>query len=91
MGELTREKIDELFEHNIQEINGMNIAAGSMIKSLFMELTRRNTYIKLHSAVNNGHKVNYEFLEGKRDMVFKFARALGLKKVTNDTLEVPND
>ena len=50
MGELTREEIDELFLHNIQEINRMNIAAGSLVKALIMELERRNIYFKLNQA-----------------------------------------
>lgn len=91
MGELTREETDELFMHNIQEVNRMDIAAGSMIKGLIMELQRHNIYIKLNSAVEKGHKVNYIFIEGEQDIVFKIARALGFKKVTNDTLEVHND
>jgi hypothetical protein len=32
---------EKLFEHNIKQINLMNIAAGSMIKGLIMELERK--------------------------------------------------
>ncbi len=90
--EMTDEDIDALFEHNVQEINKMNIAAGSMIKGLIMELQRdnRDTYIKLRDAVPNGHLVNYDFVKGDPNLVFRIGNALGLKKVTNDTLEVRN-
>jgi len=87
---MTEEEKDDLFESNVLEINNLKIAAGGMVKSLIMELKRRDTYIKLHSAVNNGHKVNYIFKEGEQDLVFRLARALGFKEVTNDTLEVRN-
>lgn len=83
---------DELFEHNIQQINVMNVAAGSMIKGLIMELERgdRDTYIKLRDAVAGGHKVNYDFVKGDPGLVFRIAGAFGFKTVTNDTLEVRN-
>lgn len=87
---MTEAEKDKLFENNVKEINKLKIAAGGMVKSLIMELKRRNTYIKLHSAVNKGHKVNYIFLEGEQERVFRVARALGFKTVTNDTLEVQN-
>lgn len=88
----TELEIDELFEHNVQQLNTMNIAAGSMVKGLIMELQRgdRNTYIKLKKAVADGHKVNYEFIKGDPGLVFRIANAFGFKTVTNDTLEVRN-
>ncbi|MFC1569293.1 N-acetylmuramoyl-L-alanine amidase [bacterium] len=87
---LTDVDIDELFEHNIQQINLMNIAAGSMIKGLIMELARgdRNTYIKLKNAAEQGHKVNYDFIMGDPGLVFRIANAFGFKTVTHETLEV---
>lgn len=83
---------DELFEHNIQQINVMNVAAGSMVKGLIMELERgdRDTYIRLRDAVAGGHKVNYDFIKGDPGLVFRIAHAFGFKTVTNDTLEVRN-
>jgi N-acetyl-anhydromuramyl-L-alanine amidase AmpD len=82
--------LDALFEHNVQQINQMNAAAGSMVKGLIMELQRgeRDTYIKLRDAVTGGHKVNYDFIKGDPGLVFRIANAFGFKTVTNDTLEV---
>lgn len=81
---------DRLFESNIQQINIMNVAAGSMVKGLLMELERdtRNTYIRLHDAVPNGHAVSYDFVQGDAGLVFRVARALGFKEVTESRLEV---
>lgn len=83
---------DALFENNVQEINKMAVAAGSMVKGLLMELDRgdRDTYIRLHNAVSNGHSVKYDFVEGDPGLVFRVATALGFKNVTDDTLEVRN-
>ena len=83
---------EALFEHNISELNKMNVSAGSMVKGLIMELERgdRDTYIRLHDAVANGHKVNYDFVEGDPGLVFRVGTALGFKTVTDDTLEVRN-
>ena len=38
---MNQQEIDALFEHNVQELNKMNISAGSMIKGLIMELERK--------------------------------------------------
>ena len=81
---------DALFEHNVQQIDLMNVAAGSMVKGLIMELERggRNTFIRLRDAVPKGHEVSYDFVRGDRTLVGKVGRALGFAKVTEDRLEV---
>jgi len=81
---------DALFEHNVQQINKMNVAAGSMVKGLIMELEReaRETFIRLKDPGVDGHIVHYEFVKGDADLVYRLARALGFKSVTSDTLEV---
>ena len=89
---MTEEERKKLFEDNIKEINKMYVPAGSLVKNLIMELDRnnRNTYIKLHDAVTDGHVVHYDFLEGDKILVLNIANALGFKNVTNDLLEVRN-
>jgi hypothetical protein len=81
---------DALFEHNIQQINLMRVAAGSMVKGLIMELERagRDTYIRLRDPVPNGHAVSYDFVRGDRSLVGRIGRSLGFAKVTEDRLEV---
>ena len=88
---MTKEEKDKLFENNVQEINKMNIAAGSMVKGLIMALDdkNRNTFIKLRDAVNNGHLVFYDFVSGNRKLVIDAANSQGFKKVTENLLEVP--
>lgn len=90
--QMTHEEINELFSHNVGEINRMFIPAGSMVKGLIMELERknRNTYIKLRDAESDGHIVFYDFVEGDKELVKKVGRALGFKQVTSDKLEVNN-
>lgn len=82
--------LDALFEHNIQQINLMNVAAGSMVKGLIMELARgtRNTHIRLRDPVARGHEVSYDFVSGDRELVGRIGRALGFARVTDDRLEV---
>jgi hypothetical protein len=89
-GTLSEADLDLLFEANVQELNRMNVAAGSMVKGLILELERsgRNTYIRLHNAVAKGHDVDYEFVQGDRSLVGRIARALGFKAVTDTHLEV---
>ncbi len=87
---MEKEEIDELFEHNIKELNKMDVAAGSMVKGLIMELERdeRDTYIKLSDAEDGGHSIHYDFVEGDKSLVNRIGNALGFKQVTEDTLEV---
>lgn len=89
-GKMTEEEITELFDQNMIELNKMNIAAGSMVKGLIMELERneRNTYIRLKDAEAEGHIIFYDFLEGKKELVKKIANALGFKEATDNKLEV---
>ena len=89
---LSDQEKEKLFEHNVQELNKMNVAAGSMVKNLIMELERknRNTYIKLRDAEPNGHVVFYDFIEGDKDMVRRVGIALGFKSFTDSKLEVRN-
>ena len=82
--------IEALFEANVQQIHRMNIAAGSMVKGLIMELERagRNTFIRLFDAQPDGHVVHYEFVQGDRSLVGPIARSLGFAEVTDCRLEV---
>ena len=87
---MTPSEIDQLFEHNIQQLDKMNVAAGSMVKGLIMELARgdRNSYIRLRNPAPKGHTVEYEFVQGDRSLVGRLGRALGFKTVTDSRLEV---
>jgi len=87
---ISEEEKNKLFENNINEINKMYVSAGSLVKNLIMELERdnRNTFIRLHDAVMNGHLIHYDFVEGDADLVIKIANALGFKNVTSELLEV---
>lgn len=87
---MTGEEIKKLSEDNREELNNMNIGAGSMIKALLFELERndRATHIKLFDAERNGHIVNYEFLEGDKSLVERIANALGFKVASEARLEV---
>ena len=83
---------DALFENNVKQINTMNIAAGSMIKGLIMELDRKNraTYIQLKDAEPDGHSVKYDFISGDPQLVERIASALGISVFSKDTLVVPH-
>ena len=90
MSDLTQQERDDLFDHNVDEINKMAVAAGSMVKGLIQELDRksRDTFIKLRDAEQNGHVVYYDFVAGDKDLVQRVATALGFKTHTASKLEV---
>ena len=87
---MTTADLAALSEHNALQINAMNVAAGSVVKALIMELGRGNNkaYIRLQNPVPRGHAVDYEFVEGDRGEIAKVGRALGFKLVTDSRLEV---
>jgi N-acetyl-anhydromuramyl-L-alanine amidase AmpD len=86
----SQEDLDALFEHNVLQIDRMNVAAGSMVKGLIMELGRggRGTYIRLIDAETDGHTVSYEYVQGDRSLIGRIARALGFASVTDTRLKV---
>lgn len=90
MSNLTQQEKDELFDHNVDEINKMDVSAGSMVKGLTSELDRKNrdTFIRLRDAESEGHVVYYDFVAGDRELVKKVATALGFKECTDSKLEV---
>lgn len=89
---MTEQEKDRLFEENIQELNKMNISAGSMVKGLIMELQRndRGTFIRLRDAEQDGHLIYYDYVEGNKSLIKRIGKALGLKTVTDQKLEVYN-
>ena len=90
MKKLSDVDIENLFENNVLEINKMDVGSGSMVKQVIQELEQEKTYIKLKNAKENGHSVEYDFLEGNKDLVYAFADYLGFYKVTENKIEVLN-
>jgi hypothetical protein len=87
---MTSADSNALFEHNAQQINVMNVAAGAVVKALIMELARGNkkAYIRLRNPAPRGHIVEYDFVEGDRGEIAKVGKFLGFKRVTDSQLEV---
>lgn len=87
---LSDSDIEALFNHNTAELNKMNVAAGSMVKGLIMELERdgRASYIRLRDAAPGGHTIGYTMEQGDSKLVERIARALGFRSVTASRLEV---
>ena len=87
---MTQIEIDQLFEHNTEEINKLNIASGSMIKALIQGISANgNIYIRLSGATEGGHKVSYAHIEGDQTLIVIIGKALGLT-VTDNTLGTRN-
>lgn len=85
---MTEEQKNQLFNHNMEELNKLNVAAGSMIKALLIGIESNcSTYIRLSNAQQSGNKVDYVYMEGDETMVDKIGRALGLV-VSVTSLEV---
>ena len=84
---LPQAEIDALFAHNVRQLDRLDVAAGSLVKALLMELERRNMYLRLADAALYGAGVRYEVVQGNRDLVGRLARALGFVTVTDTRLE----
>ena len=81
----------KLFEDNIQQIARMHSMSGSMVKQLILELQQpgRNTFIRLHDAIEDGHAVEFEFVQGDPSLVAGIARALDVfEEITPSRLVV---
>jgi hypothetical protein len=87
---MTKQEIEKLFDENMEAINTMNLASGSMIKQLVMRIEKHtpNTYIRLFDAEKKGHTVSYEFLEGDKDFILEVAKHYKFKTYDESKLEV---
>lgn len=86
---LTLFEIQALADRNARRLNQMDVAAGSIVKALVMELERRRVYLKLDEpAVGGAHAIGYDVVQGDRGQVARVANALGFKAVTDRLLEV---
>ena len=85
---LTRRDIDALFHENARRINALSTAAGSMVKTLVLELERRRVYLRLADPKPRAHSIEYSVAQGDARLVGRLARALGFENVTDRLLEV---
>jgi len=85
---LTDDELERLFVSNIEQFRTLDVAAGSLVKGLLMELERRDTYIRLFYAEPGGHRVEYEFLSGDKDLVKRLAAAFGIECRFDSVLQV---
>jgi len=85
-------QIQELFQENVAQFSTMAVGAGAMVKGLLWELQddNRNTYIRLHSAKNQGYVVYYDIVQGDPNLIRLAAQSLGFKSWANNRLEVFN-
>ncbi len=85
---LTEVELAGLFLRNARRMDRMNVAAGSLVKTLIMELERRRVYLELDTPAPDSHAVGYAVAEGDAGEVARLGRALGFKHVTDRLLEV---
>lgn len=85
---LTSREIETLFAENTRHIDAMDVAAGSLVKALIMELERRRIYVRLAEPVAGAHTIGYETIQGDRREVRRLARALDFETVTPRLLVV---
>jgi hypothetical protein len=71
---LTSREIEALFTENARRIEAMDVAAGSLVKGLIMELERRRTYLRLVEPTPGAHAIGYEVAQGDRRAVLPRAR-----------------
>jgi hypothetical protein len=87
--QLTFEETLALFERNARRLDRMDVAAGSLVKNLLMELERRDAYLELDTPPTGSHSIDYHLLdESDRAVLEEIAEALGFKDVTDTELEV---
>ncbi|MCX6151102.1 MAG: N-acetylmuramoyl-L-alanine amidase [Ignavibacteriales bacterium] len=87
---LTSDQVQKLFQDNVAQFSKMNRSAGNMVKGLLWELQDggRNTYIRLKDAVQDGHIIFYELVQGDPKLIALAAQSLGFKSWENNRLEV---
>jgi hypothetical protein len=85
---LTVVERDALFTRNARRLDRMHVAAGSVVKTLLMELERRHVYLKLETPAPDAHAIGYAVAQGDAGDVARVARALGFKRVTDRLLAV---
>ena len=84
---LTSREIEALFTENARRIDAMDVAAGSLVKALMMELERRRTYLTLAEPEPGAHMIAYEVAQGDRREVLRLAKALGFEHAGDRLLE----
>ena len=85
---LTVVERDALFTSNARRLDRMPVAAGSLVKTLLMELERRRVYLELETPDPGAHTVGYAVAQGDAGAVMPVAVALGFEQVTDRLLEV---
>jgi len=85
---LTPRQLEILFDLNALVLGSLDVAAGSLVKTLLKELERRDVYLELNDAEPDGHVVRYQVLQGDAGEVARLGQALGFKRVTDRYLEV---
>jgi hypothetical protein len=73
---------------NARRLARMDVAAASLVKTLLMELERREVYLTLKTPAADSHAVEYTVTQGDARRVAPLARALGFQSVTDRRLEV---
>jgi hypothetical protein len=86
--EASKSLIMQVFDRSARYLNKMDVAAGSMVKALLMELERRFTVLVLDEPSTGAHRIGYHIMVGEGKTVKSVARALGFTNVTSQTLEV---
>ena len=85
---LTPLQVGGLFLDNTRRLDRMHVAAGSLVKTLLMELERRDVYLELDTPAPGSHTIRYSVAEGDSGEVARPAQALGFKTVTDQLLVV---
>jgi hypothetical protein len=89
--DLSVEEIEALFERNARRIDRMDVAAGSAVKNLLMELERRDMYLELDTPEPGAHEVEYDIAWAKQEIVQALANKLGFASAAGGKLEVTDE
>lgn len=80
---MNQAEIKALFAANIQQLNKLNIAAGSMVKTLLQSAENSQVYLELSDPEEGGHSIGYRLVEGDERVVSALADYLGLTLAGN--------
>jgi hypothetical protein len=85
---LSDDEIEALESHNTRRLDRLPVAAGSLVKTLLMELERRHVYLRLRTPAPDARAVRYDVVRGDHGEVARLGRALGFTRATDGLLEV---
>lgn len=87
---MTPDELDALIRHNAVQMSELDPSAAARVAGLLRELRKpgRDTHLRLRDPKPGGARVEYEVVEGDRELVAEAAPALGFESWSDGVLEM---